>query len=90
MRTTKRTASDEHLGPTLRRLREARGLKLSDAAAAAGTDKGSISRIERSHRDPSLAQLRALAGLYGVRPSVLMTDSLPRPSSSRKPRTRAA
>lgn len=56
----------EGLGVALRRLREAAGLTLTDVAPHIGTDAGSLSRIERGQRDPSLKQLAALAAVYGV------------------------
>ena len=54
------------IGPALRRLRVARQLNLSDVAPLIGTDSGSLSRIERGLRDPSMRQLSALASAYGV------------------------
>jgi transcriptional regulator with XRE-family HTH domain len=62
----KRSTKKDGLGPALRRLREAQGLKLSDVAPHIGTDSGSLSRIERGLRDPSLKQLAALAAVFGV------------------------
>lgn len=43
-----------------------RGLKLHEVAPHVETDVGSVSRIERGRRDPSLKQLRAFAALYRV------------------------
>lgn len=54
------------LGERLRAIRAMRGLKLHEVAPHIGTDPGSLSRIERGHRDPSLAQLRSLAAVYRV------------------------
>jgi transcriptional regulator with XRE-family HTH domain len=54
------------VGERLRAIRTLRGLKLYEVAPHIKTDAGSLSRIERGHRDPSLAQLRALAALYRV------------------------
>lgn len=58
--------SGTNVGERLRAIRNLRGLALNEVAPHIGTDAGSLSRIERGHRDPSLAQLRALAELYRV------------------------
>jgi transcriptional regulator with XRE-family HTH domain len=73
----KRNPEQEALGPALRRIREGRGLTLSDVAPHIGTDSGSLSRIERGQRDPSLKQLAALAAVYGI-PVVSLVRHLPR------------
>lgn len=71
------------IGARLRSLREARGLRLIDVAPHLGTDTGSISRIERGQRDPSLAQLRSFAELYRVT-VVSMLRGIDAPSSKRR------
>jgi transcriptional regulator with XRE-family HTH domain len=58
--------SGTEIGERLRAIRGLRGLKLHEVAPHIGTDAGSLSRIERGQRDPSLAQLRALSSLYRV------------------------
>lgn len=60
----KRPIKQVGLGPALRRLRESMGLTLSDVAPLVGIDAGSLSRIERGLRDPSLKQLAALSDVY--------------------------
>lgn len=49
------------LGATIRRLREARGLKLADVAEAAGTDAANLSRLERGQQGYSDQTLTAIA-----------------------------
>lgn len=71
-----RNAKQDGLGPALRRLRESQGLNLADVAPHLGTDAGSLSRIERGLRDPSLKQLVALAAVYGV-PVVSLVRHVP-------------
>jgi transcriptional regulator with XRE-family HTH domain len=68
----RKTAKTKALGAMLRELRNSKGLRLDDVAPKIGTDAGSLSRIERGHRDPSLSQLRTLAALYGVAASSLV------------------
>ena len=62
----KATAMADTLGQRLRLLRKAKGLRLEDVAPHVSTDPGSVSRLEHDKREPSLAQLRAFADLYGV------------------------
>ena len=50
----------------LRRLREQRGLTLTEAAALAGISKSTLSRLETGQRKPSLELLLPLAGTYRV------------------------
>jgi transcriptional regulator with XRE-family HTH domain len=75
------------LGQHLRALRKRSDLTLVQAATKLGTDAGTLSRIERDQRDPSLRQLRDLAALYGVRPATLLADppAGAKPSKRRRP-----
>lgn len=72
-----RRKSDNRLGYRLRELRSASKRTLEDVAGSIDTDAGTLSRFERGLRIPSLAQLRALAEVYGVRPSSLIDDYSP-------------
>jgi transcriptional regulator with XRE-family HTH domain len=58
--------SGKAVGERLRAIRNLRGLKLHEVAPYIGTDAGSLSRIERGRRDPSLAQLRKFSDVYRV------------------------
>lgn len=57
----------EVLGDRLRRLRQARGLTLTDVAARAGVSPQYLSEIERGRKDPSSEMLAAVAGALGYR-----------------------
>ncbi len=59
------------LGATLRRLRLARGLSQSDAAAAMGIDQSVLSAYERGARAPRASQLRAINAYYDQPPRTL-------------------
>jgi transcriptional regulator with XRE-family HTH domain len=54
------------VGPRLRRVREQRGLTLTDAAARTGISKSTLSRLETGQRRPSLELLLPLAQTYRV------------------------
>jgi len=58
--------ADLHLAGDLRALRKARGLTLARAADRLGRSVGWLSQVERGISVPSLADLRAFAGLFGV------------------------
>ena len=60
------TAALELVGPRLRRVREQRGLTLTDAAARTGISKSTLSRLENGQRRPSLELLLPLAQAYRV------------------------
>ena len=60
------------LGARLRKLREAKRLRLQDVAAAIDSDKGTMSVFERDLREPSLTQLAGLARFYGTSRSALL------------------
>ncbi|WP_242650587.1 helix-turn-helix domain-containing protein [Cognatiyoonia koreensis] len=59
------------LGADLRALRKARGLTLSDLAAVLGRSVGWLSQVERGLSDPSVNDLRDLAGQLDVSVSSL-------------------
>ena len=48
----------ETVGPRLRRIRDQRGLTLTEAASATGMSKSTLSRLENGQRRPSLELLR--------------------------------
>ncbi|MGI6855803.1 helix-turn-helix domain-containing protein [Mesorhizobium sp. 1B3] len=54
------------LAGDIRALRKARGLTISEVAIRLGRSVGWVSQIERGLSVPSLGDLRALAGLFGV------------------------
>jgi len=59
------------LGADLRALRKARGMTLSDLAAALGRSVGWLSQVERDISEPSISDLRQIAGALGVPMSML-------------------
>lgn len=59
-------AALEQVAPRLRRVREQRGLTLTDAAKATGISKSTLSRLETGQRRPSLELLLPLAQTYRV------------------------
>lgn len=54
------------VGPRLRRVREQRGLTLTEAALETGISKSTLSRLETGRRRPSLELLLPLAQTYRV------------------------
>jgi transcriptional regulator with XRE-family HTH domain len=56
----------ELVGPRLRRVREQRGLTLTEAAGRTGISKSTLSRLENGQRRPSLELLLPLAQTYRV------------------------
>jgi transcriptional regulator with XRE-family HTH domain len=54
------------VGPRLRRVREQRGMTLTDAARRTGISKSTLSRLENGKRRPSLELLLPLAQAYRV------------------------
>lgn len=60
------TTTLELVGPRLRRVREQRGITLTDAAQATGISKSTLSRLENGQRRPSLELLLPLAQAYRV------------------------
>lgn len=65
------------LAAALRRLRRECGLTLEQAAARSGLSHPFISRLEAGQRQPSLAALLSLAGVYGVAVGELFGASSP-------------
>jgi transcriptional regulator with XRE-family HTH domain len=59
-------AALDQVGLRLRRVREQRGLTLTDAAARTGISKSTLSRLENGQRKPSLELLLPLAQAYRV------------------------
>lgn len=59
------------LGADLRALRRARGLTLTRTAQALGRSVGWLSQVERDKSDPSITDLRQIAGHFGVPVSIL-------------------
>lgn len=65
--TTRGEALFRHeLGAHLRRLRHARGERLTDTAERAGISPQYLSEIERGLKDPSSEMLAAIAGALGT------------------------
>ena len=56
----------ELVGPRLRKVREQRGVTLTDVAERTGMSKSTLSRLENGQRRPSLELLLPLAQLYRV------------------------
>jgi transcriptional regulator with XRE-family HTH domain len=69
------------LGPRIRALRQARGLRLADLARACGLSPSFISQVERSLTRPSLDALWQIADRLGVRPSELLEPMPSEPPS---------
>lgn len=59
------------LGVDLRALRRARGMTLAQTAQALGRSVGWLSQVERDLSDPSISDLRQIAGLFEVPVSIL-------------------
>lgn len=59
-------AAIDLVGPRLRRVREQRGLTLTEAADRTGISKSTLSRLETGQRRPSLELLLPLAQVYRV------------------------
>ncbi len=58
--------AEKPLPPTLRDLRHARGLSLTEAAVRIGMHKGRLSELERGDRAATMQELTALEQAYGV------------------------
>ncbi len=54
------------VGADLRALRRARGLTLQDIASKLGRSVGWVSQVERGLSEPSIADLRHIAALFGL------------------------
>lgn len=60
-------AGDAELGQVLRMLREAKGISVTSAAQALGTERhATVSEIEGGKRKATFAEVVRLAALYGV------------------------
>jgi len=66
MDTTPIAATLDQVGPRLRRVRERRGVTLTDLAATTGISKSTLSRLENGQRKPSLELLLPLAQAHRV------------------------
>ena len=66
MPETSIAAALEQVGPRLRRVREQRGVTLTDLAATTGISKSTLSRLENGQRRPSLELLLPLAQAHRV------------------------
>jgi len=66
MDTTPIAATLDQVGPRLRRVREQRGVTLTDLAATTGISKSTLSRLENGQRKPSLELLLPLAQAHRV------------------------
>jgi transcriptional regulator with XRE-family HTH domain len=63
------------LGADIRALRKARGLTLSEVATRLDRSVGWLSQVERDMSEPSISDLRQIAGCLGVPMSMLFTHS---------------
>ncbi len=63
--------SPQTLGADLRALRKARGLTLSEIADTLGRSVGWLSQVERDMSEPTISDLRQIAGVLGVPMSML-------------------
>jgi transcriptional regulator with XRE-family HTH domain len=60
------TSALELVGPRLRKVREQRGVTLTEVATQTGISKSTLSRLENGQRKPSLELLLPLAQIYRV------------------------
>jgi transcriptional regulator with XRE-family HTH domain len=67
--------SSATLGADIRALRKARGLTLTDVAVTLGRSVGWLSQVERDLSDPSISDLRQIAGCLGVPMSMMFAHS---------------
>jgi transcriptional regulator with XRE-family HTH domain len=75
---TEEPVSPHHLGPELRRVRQARSLSLADVASETGISRSLLSLIETGRSDITLGRLMRLATLYGMH----VTDLLAPPDAA--------
>ena len=66
MEPTPIAAALDQVGPRLRRIREQRGVTLTDLAETTGISKSTLSRLENGQRRPSLELLLPLAQAHRV------------------------
>lgn len=57
---------ERDIGPRLREIRQAKGLRMDDVAAAAGVAQSTLSYIERGGSIPAAGTLRRILGAMGV------------------------
>lgn len=72
---TTESGIDADVGRTLHRLRQERGLTVTELAGQAGLSTAMISRIENGHVSPSLTSLQALARALNVSLMALFSHS---------------
>jgi ribosome-binding protein aMBF1 (putative translation factor) len=65
----------------MREAREAAGLSLADVAERTGMDKGSVSRLETGHGNPTVETLARYAAALGKRVVFGMEDAGSRPAA---------
>jgi transcriptional regulator with XRE-family HTH domain len=70
------------VGQNVRRLRQERGVNLSDLAASAGISLPMLSRLEKGDVTPSLETLVALAEALGTNPAMLLKDEVAQQSDA--------
>jgi transcriptional regulator with XRE-family HTH domain len=70
------------LAARLKSERMRRGLTLKEAAAGAGTDRQSLSRIEQGRQTATPATVRKLANFYGVDPEEIFEEAYGDPKVS--------
>ena len=70
------------VGQNVRRLRQERGVNLSDLAASAGISLPMLSRLEKGDVTPSLETLVALAEALGTNASTLLKDEVAQQSDA--------
>jgi transcriptional regulator with XRE-family HTH domain len=73
------------IGRRVRRLRQERGISLTELARKAGIGKATLSGIETGTRNPSLEKLYAVAGQLGVPLAALLAESPPQDEEGRDP-----
>ena len=70
------------VGQNVRRLRQERGVTLSELAASAGISLPMLSRLEKGDVSPSLETLAALAEALGTGPASLLKDEVAQQSDA--------
>ncbi|MEM7216516.1 MAG: XRE family transcriptional regulator [Pseudomonadota bacterium] len=75
--------SAQSVGNDIRALRKSRSMTLVEFAEALNRSVGFVSQIERGISDPSIADLRNIAGIFGVQISFFFGDNTTNPAGSR-------
>ena len=78
-----RHASVKEIGRHIRQERERQGMTGEELGKKIGTDKGTISRIERGEAGLSTDRLQEIATALGVTPAVLLAQE-PEPHRARR------